>query len=108
MSLDVQEPPAVPELVNVVVANWQIGVVPDIVPAVAAAITVMGTAKLQPAVVVYVINTGPALTPVTTPDDAPTVANSGSEEDHVPEDGVAESVTVLPVHTLEAPEITGS
>jgi len=47
----------------------------------------------------------PVATPVTIPDDVPTVANDVLLLVHVPPDGVLFSVVVKPTHTLGVPVI---
>ena len=74
----VHEPPASPLLVYVAVAAMQIGEVPLTVPAFAFGLTVRvlseETGLPQPLLTVYVISVVPALTAVTNPVEAFTVA----------------------------------
>ena len=50
----------------------------------------------------------PEVTPVTIPEAASTLAVAADDVDHTPPDGVPVHVTDEPLHTLDAPVITGS
>jgi hypothetical protein len=79
----------------------------DAVPVIAAGcvLTVTVAVEKQPPDNVYVITAVPALTPVTTPVDEPTVATPVLPLVQVPPDGDELSVVVDPVQTEAVPEI---
>jgi hypothetical protein len=91
--------PPFPLVVSAVVLFAHNAVVPEIVPAFGAAVTVTvveAIAFAQPPVpfTVYVITEVPAATPVTAPVEEPIVATVGVAEVHVPPDTEEESVEV--------------
>jgi hypothetical protein len=97
---DVQVPPLVPLLENVVVSPGHIFCVPDKSPAFGAAVTVTvrvadEAAQPLPAENEYVITEVPALIPVTTPEEF-TVATDAVPEDHVPFKLPLVAIVVLP------------
>jgi hypothetical protein len=99
-----QVPPVVPSL-NVVVKPTQTDAIPVI--AAGTGFTVTTAVCLQPVDNVQVIVDVPELTPLTTPDEEPTVATDVVLLLHVaPEPPL--SVVVLPAHTVNVPVITGT
>jgi hypothetical protein len=80
----------------------------NVVPVITAGIglTVMVATVLQPvAVIVYVMSTTPAATPVTTPLEEPTVAVALLLLAHVPPDVASLRVIVEPSQTVDEPAI---
>ncbi len=98
-----QTPPEV-LLLNVIVDPAQTTVGPVI--GVGSGLTVMDLVMIHPVLVaVNVINTTPALIPVTTP-DVPMLATAGLLLDHVPPGGVKlNRLMVEPTHTADGPTI---
>lgn len=68
--------------------------------------TVTVVVLVQPSGAVYVIVAVPSSTPLTMPDDVPTVAIDSFEELHTPLDGVVDNKVVEPIHTTRVPPIT--
>jgi hypothetical protein len=89
--------------VKVVVALVQTVDAPPIVAGRAFTVTVL--IAMQPAEVVYVIIGLPAVTPVTTPFDEPTVANDVLPLLHAPPDVPSVSVVVELAQTVAVPPI---
>jgi hypothetical protein len=107
----VQIPPAV-ALDNVTDPPIQTLVGPVIGATAGSALTVMNMLAdaLQPAafVTVYNIIDVPAATPVTTPDEEPTVATVRSLLLHTPPEVALLNVVVAATHTVEAPVIAAT
>jgi len=99
----VHVPPVVASL-NVVVANGQRTIVPVI--AAGSGLTVSVVVVKHPVGAVYVIITVvPPVTPVTIPDDEPTVALAVLLLVHVPPAGVDVSVILAPGQAIDGPAI---
>lgn len=96
------EPPPVASL-SVVVCPTHTTAVPDM--AAGVVFTVNVAVRKHPVPNVYVMVTVPAATPVTIPDDDPTVAVNTSLLLHVPPLVASVSVLVSPSHTLSVPPI---
>jgi len=95
--------PPVVVLVNVVDAPRHTNVVPDITAG--SGFTVSCIVCKQPFDNVYVIVGIPAATPVTTPDEEPTVASAGLPLVHVPPNTEFSKDAVAPTHTFAVPVI---
>jgi hypothetical protein len=89
---------------NTVIELWHV----DAVPVIAAgnALTVEMRVRIQPLGSMYVITALPAITPVTTPDDAFTVALATELLLQVPPMSELVSAVVEPSHTDAVPPIT--
>ena len=74
--------PPIALLLNVVVDDWHTVIVPVIDPA--SGVTLTGLVAAEPQPVLYVIVAVPPLTPLTMPDDVPTVATAVLLLLHVP------------------------
>lgn len=102
----VQVPPGV-VLASVVVLPVQTDKDPDIAPTEALTVTV--TVDAQPVdISVYVIVAVPVDTPVTTPDEEPTVATEGVPLVHTPPGEEEVSVPVPPGHSAVGPVMPGN
>jgi hypothetical protein len=79
------------------------------VPPIAAgeALTVTIAVTLQPVETVYVTVVVPAATPVTMPEESPTVAILEEAVDQVPPDEALDNVVAPPSHTVIVPLIGG-
>ena len=78
------------------------------VPAIAAGLelTVATVVRLHPVASVYVMFDVPAATPVSVPLEEPIVATATSLLLHVPPEGVALNVVVIPIQVNDVPPIT--